>query len=182
MVAAIAAVLTGISAVNPEGPPMLRVLRATEQLAGGAVINSTDLQVAEVVRADAPVGALSDPEEVIGQRLAAPMAEGQIFTGLTLVSVRTALPRGRVVAPLRLADADLAALLRPGEIVDVVAADSQSEKASVVATGVRVVTIPAVADTDQAQSGGLVLVEVDPAQAAVLARAAVSGTLTVIWR
>ena len=182
MVAAIAAVLTGVSAVNPEGPARLQVLRATSQLAGGAVINRTDLEVAEVVREDAPVGALSDPDEVIGRRLAAPVAEGQMFTGLTLVSVRTALPRGRVVAPLRLADADLAALLRPGEIVDVVLADSQSAKASVVATGVRVVTIPSVAEKDQAQSGALVLVEVDPAQAAVLARAAVSGTLTVIWR
>ncbi len=182
VVAAVAAVLTGVSAVNPEGPPTLRVLRATTQLAGGAVVNSTDLQVSEVVRGDVPAGVLSDPGEVIGRRLAASVAEGQMFTDLTLVSVRTALPRGRVVAPLRLADADLAALLRPGEVVDIVLADSQAAKASVVATGVRVVTIPAVAEKDQAQSGALVLVEVDPAQAAVLARAAVSGTLTVIWR
>jgi len=182
VVAAIAAVLTGVSAVNPEGPPTLRVLRATSQLAGGAVVNSSDLEVTEVVRGAEPVGALSDPDEVIGRRLAAPVAEGQMFTALTLVSVRTALPGGRVVAPLRLADADLAGLLRPGEIVDVVMADSQSAKASVVASGVRVVTIPAVAEQDQAQSGALVLVEVDSAQAAVLARAAVSGTLTVIWR
>lgn len=182
VLAAVAAVLTGISAANPESPPTMPVLRATTQLAGGAVIRSADLQVDDVVRGDAPAGALSDAADVVGKILAGPVAEGQMLTGLSLVSVRTALPRGHVVAPMRLADSDLAALLRPGETIDVVVADSQSEKASVVATGVRVVTIPAVTEKDPAQSGALVLVEVDSAQAAVLARAAVSGTLTVLWR
>jgi pilus assembly protein CpaB len=182
VLAAIAAVLTGVSAANPPSPPTVPVLRATTQLAGGAVVRSADLQVDDVVRGDAPVGALSDAADVVGKILAGPVAEGQMLTGLSLVSVRTALPRGHVVAPLRLADSDLAALLRPGETIDVVVADSQSEKATVVATGVRVVTIPAVTEKDPAQSGALVLVEVDSAQAAVLARAAVSGTLTVLWR
>lgn len=183
VVAAFAAVLTGVAAASPAGPPTLTVLRATSQLAGGVVVTAADLEVDTVVRDDAPADALSDPADVVGHTLAAPVADGQMMTGLTLVSTRSALPRGHVVAPLRLADADLAALLRPGEVVDVIAADSQSPKASVVASGVRVVTVPAVADKDtQTQSGALVLVEVDPAQAALIARAAVSGTLTIIWR
>jgi hypothetical protein len=47
-----------------------------------------------------------------------------------------------------------------------------------------VVTVPTPADPDAGAdpAGALVLVEVDPEAARVLARAAVSATLTVIWR
>lgn len=182
VVAAVAAVLTGVAAVNPEGPPTLRVVRAASQLAGGAVVRAGDLEVADIVAVDAPVGALSDPGSVIGQRLAASVAEGQVLTGLAMAAARGGRARGQVVAPLRIADADLVQLLRPGELVDVVAADAQSEKAAVVATGVRIVTVPAGSSDQQAQTGALVLVEVDEAEATRIARAAISGTITVIWR
>ena len=48
-----------------------------------------------------------------------------------------------MIAPLRLADAALAALLRPGDVVDVIAADAEAEQAAVVAARARVVTVPA---------------------------------------
>ena len=70
------------------------------------------------------------------------MAEGQIITPAALTTARAGTTRGRVVAPLRLADADLVELLRPGDQVDVIAADPQSEQADVVARAVRVVTVP----------------------------------------
>lgn len=181
IVAAVAAVLTGVAAVSPEGPPTLSVVRATTQIAGGAVVGPGDVEVAEVVAADAPEGAMTDPAAVLGRRLTAPVAEGQVLTGLALLSTRAGTP-GRVIAPLRLADADIAALLRPGQIVDVVATDQQTTNAAVVADGVRVVTIPAVGEQDGSQAGALVLVEVTVEEATTLARAAVSGALTVIWR
>ena len=97
---------------------------------------------------------------------------------------RPGLRRGRVLAPLRLADAEATALLRAGDVVDVLAADPQAEQAFVAGRGVRVVTVPAPADPDAGAdpAGALVLVEVDSETARVLARAAVSATLTVIWR
>ena len=52
--------------------------------------------------------------------------------------------RGHVAAPVRLADADVAALLRAGDLVDVVlagGADSKAVSASVVAPSARVVTV-----------------------------------------
>ena len=89
-----------------------------------------------------------------------------------------------MIAPVRLADADLVELLRPGDHVDVIAADPQSEQADVVARTVRVVTVPRADDPTQSSesSGRLILIEVDPETARGLARAAVSATLTVIWR
>jgi Flp pilus assembly protein CpaB len=89
------------------------------------------------------------------------------------------------MAPLRLGDAGMAALLHPGDVVDVVAADAESAKATVVADGVRVITVPQARDdpgTDPESGGALVLLDVDRATAAILARAAVSATLTVVWR
>jgi len=184
VLAALFAVLTGLAAAAPDGPPTLTVVRARSQLAGGIRVAAGDVEVARVAVADVPRGALTDLAEVVGQTLAAPAAEGQIITALALASARSAITRGRVLAPLRLADADLAALIRPGDQVDVIAADAQAEQADVVARAVRIVTVPQARDPAAGgdPEGTLVLVEVDPDTATVLARAAASATLTVVWR
>ena len=126
-------------------------------------------------------GAVLAVDDLVGRRLAAPVAEGQILTPLALSAAAADVARGHVVAPLRLADADLAALLRAGDLVDVVAADDQTA-ASVVAAAVRVASVPEPTDGAEAASGALVLLEVTPATALALAQAAVSASLTVIWR
>ena len=142
VLAALAAVLTGLAATTPEGPPTLTVVRASGELAGGTLLDTSDLELAQVVARDAPEGAVVAKEDLVGQRLAAPVAEGQILTPLALVAAGADVARGRVVAPLRLADADLAALLRAGDLVDVIAAGDQAGEASLVAQAVRVVTVP----------------------------------------
>jgi len=185
VLAALAAVLTGLAAAAPEGPPTLSVVRATHELSGGTRLAATDLELARVVADDAPRGAITELTGAVDHRLAAPVAEGQIITPAALTTARAGTTRGRVIAPLRLADADLVELLRPGDQVDVIAADPQSEQADVVARAVRVVTVPQ--SDDQAGGSGsaagrLILIEVDPETARVLARAAVSASLTVIWR
>ena len=184
MLAALFAVLTGLAAAAPDGPPTLSVVRTRSQLSGGIKVATGDVEMARVAIADIPHGALTDLAEVVGRTLAAPAAEGQIITALALASARSAISRGRVIAPLRLADADLAALVRPGDQVDVIAADAQAEQADVVARAVRIVTIPEARDPAAGgdPEGTLVLVDVDPDTARVLARAAVSATLTVVWR
>ena len=88
MVAALGAVLTGIAAAAPEGPPTVEVVRAKRQLAGGAVISPDDVTVERVVAADAPEGAVSDPGALVGQTLAAPIARRQVLTSLALISTR----------------------------------------------------------------------------------------------
>ena len=91
---------------------------------------------------------------------------------------------GNVIAPLRLADTALAALLRPGDVVDVIAADTQAEQAVVVAAGARVVTIPELPDerAGPGLDGALVLIDVDAQTASIVAKAAASAALSVIWR
>ena len=184
VLAALAAVLTGISAAAPEGPPTATVVRTTTELPGGTRLSTADLRVDEVVAADVPDGTVADPAGLLGRTLAAPVARGQIMTELAVTSAREPAGRGRVLAPLRLADAEVVALLRAGDVVDVLAADAQSEQAYVAGRGVRVVTVPQPPDPAAGAdpAGALVLVEVDAETARVLARAAVAASLTVIWR
>ena len=185
VLAAVAAVLTGISAAAPEGPAMITVVKAKSQLPGGTVISASDLILDRVVVSDVPEGVVTNSNDLVGKRLAAPVAENQMMTLLTTTAAHTSVPPGHVIAPLRLADAALTALLRPGDVVDVVAADPQAEQAAtVIATSARVVTVPEVPD-DRAgpgPDGGLVLIDVDSRTAALVAQASASATLSILWR
>jgi hypothetical protein len=107
------------------------------------------------------------------------------MTPLTTTGAHVSVAPGHVMAPLRLADTAIAALLSPGDVIDIVAADSQAEQgATVIAAGARVVTVPQVPDDRAGPSpeGGLVLIDVDSQTAAALAQAAVTGTLSIVWR
>ena len=185
MLAAIAAVLTGISAAAPEGPAMTTVVKAKSHLPGGTVLSGTDLMLDPVVASDVPEGVVTDPNDLVGKTLAAPVAENQMMTLLTTTAPRASVSPDHVIAPLRLADTAVAALLRPGDVVDVVAADADGEQPAVaIAAGARVITVPEVPG-DRAgpgPDGGLVLIDVDSHTATVLAQAAASATLSIIWR
>lgn len=183
MLAALAAVLTGFAAAQPEGPPTVEVVRAKRQLPGGWVLGPDDLSVERVAVANAPDAAARDPAALVGATLAAPVARRQVLTPLALTTTRVGLDRGHVLAPIRLADAEVVSLLRPGDVVDVIAADARDQQAVVVAREVRVVTLPIPPpDSRMSEGGALMLVEVTTAAATDLARAAAAGTLSVIWR
>lgn len=184
VVAAVAAVLTGISAAAPEGPASTTVVKARTQLAGGTILSAADVRVDRVVAADVPEGVLTHPDDLVGKTLAAPVAKNQMMTLLATTEARGAVPPGHVIAPLRLADSTQAALLHPGDVVDVVAADSEAEQAAVIAASARVVTVPEVPDNraGPGSDGALVLLDVDGETAKALAHAAASATLSIIWR
>jgi hypothetical protein len=163
---------------------MITVVKARSPLPGGAVLSAADLMLDRVDASDVPAGALGDPHALIGKTLAVPVAENQIMTPLATIAARTSVSPGHVMAPLRLADTALATLLRPGDVVDVIAADPQAEQAVVVAAGARVVTIPELPD-DRASpglEGALVLIDVDAQTASVVAKAGASAVLSIMWR
>lgn len=186
VLATVGAVLTGITAVAPDGPPSIAVVRATTGLAGGATVTSSAVELDRVPEAAVPEDALTDPGSVIGRTLLGPVSEGTVLTALDLISARAA-SAGRVVAPLRLADADVAALIRPGDLVDVLAAEPEAGAAVVVARGVRVLTVPEHADSSELSAGAdvegaLLLVEVTPEAATRLAQAAVAAQISIVLR
>lgn len=92
-------------------------------------------------------------------------------TGITV-------PEGQLAVPVRLADAGIAALLRPGDRVDVFTSDVRAG-VQIVATSVTVGTSPTTSDGPWQDGGELVVLLAFPEQAAALAGASVDGSLTV---
>jgi hypothetical protein len=88
---------------------------------------------------------------------------------------------GKVTAPVRIADAATVRLLRPGDRVDVIAAEESATggAARVVARGARVSEVPT---ADTAESGALVVLTVPRRTAAELAGAGATSRLAVtLW-
>ncbi|MEV6022568.1 hypothetical protein [Streptomyces sp. NPDC052036] len=84
-------------------------------------------------------------------------------------------PVEMVTAPVRIADGATVRLLRPGDRVDVIAADGGGS-ATVVAPGARVTRVP---DEEPTESGALVVLSVPRATAARLAGAGAASRLAV---
>jgi pilus assembly protein CpaB len=149
----------------------------------GTVLTAGDVRLDRVPTSTVPDEVLADSEAVMGKSLAGPVPKGQMLTTLNLLSLRSQVS-GAVVSPVRLADAQVAALITVGERIDVIVTGSQGESARTVATNVRVVGLPklpaASGLTDGDGAGdALVLVEVDPRTATLLADAGAGGRLSV---
>ena len=66
---------------------MITVVMARDQLAGGTVLSASDLRADPVVAADVPEGVVTDPDELLGKTLAAPVARNQMLTLLATTSL-----------------------------------------------------------------------------------------------
>jgi Flp pilus assembly protein CpaB len=125
-VLAAATVGFGLLALRPAPPPTVRVLVAAHDLPGGATLRSRDIRTAAFPAAAVPDGALgSDTPRsgAAGRVLTGPMRRGEPFTDARLLGagLLDGYGPGVVATPVRLADADAARLLHPGDRVDVLA-------------------------------------------------------------
>ncbi|MEU6993182.1 hypothetical protein ABZ953_21305 [Streptomyces sp. NPDC046465] len=149
-------------------PRLRRLLRHRRRaLAVGLAMTAAAL-AATAPRAPAP----APPQEAAA---AEPAPEGRPLV---------AAERAKVTAPVRIADADAVRLLRPGDRVDVIAADGSAgvgTQPRVVAAGARVSEVPESAD-GPAESGALVVLSVPRDTAARLAGAAATMRLAVTLR
>ncbi|MGH8893683.1 MAG: hypothetical protein ACRDWY_10345, partial [Actinomycetes bacterium] len=133
------------------------------------------------------------PVAARGRTVVSAVRRGEPLTDVRLVgpAVFDRLGPGLVAAPVRVADAESVRLLRPGDVVDVLAAGATeaSGPARLVAASARVLTIPrggrafdgpygGVALGD----GGLVLLTTTGPTAARLAGAAVTDRLSIVLR
>jgi Flp pilus assembly protein CpaB len=180
------AVVTGVQAARPSPPPTVEVAVAARDLVSGTVLGADDLVVRHYPAAVAPVGSVPD---AVGRTLAAPVRAGEPITDVRLVSPSLAAGYpGRVLMPVRIADADVVALLRVGDQVDVVAADPRRGEASAVAVDVPVVALPTGADGGAADDGGaalsgrLVVVAVFPEDVDHIAGASATDLLGLVVR
>ena len=116
--AALAVVILA-SFLRPSGPALVDILTATTDLPAGSTLTAEDISTQPFPADHIPPGAFTDTTQLIGRLLAAPMAQGEAVTQTRLMSVG---PRadGLHTVPVRLADAEMADLLAPGAIIDLV--------------------------------------------------------------
>ncbi|RYV50400.1 flagellar biosynthesis protein FlgA [Pengzhenrongella frigida] len=120
---ALAATLV-IAELRPAPAVTVPVAVAGRELAPGVPLAAADLRVVRMPPALVPSGAHPSVDTVVGQRLVVGAPAGLPIVHGLLAGDRlaTAGPAGTVVAPVRLADPAVAALLRPGDRIDLLAA------------------------------------------------------------
>lgn len=181
---ALAAWIT-LGIVHPVPAPTIRIWTAAHDLGGGELLTSADLHPAAYPRDLVPSGAVRDRDDLVGRLLAAPLPRGQPLTeAVVLGSGRLAGYPGRSALGLRVPDDDVAALLRPGEEVDLVATDPQgAHPAELLVHGAVVLAVPRQAPGADTASGTgrLVVFGVPREEAEHVADVASARYLAVIW-
>ena len=135
---ALAAALFGLAAtvtvhlLRPPPPPTVDVAITARPVAAGTQLTREDIAVRAVAADLAPPGALHTARALLGRAAVVGLPAGAPLH-TTLVSddgVSAAAPRGTVVVPVRLADDAVAALLRPGDRVDLLAGTTSGSEPS----------------------------------------------------
>jgi Flp pilus assembly protein CpaB len=181
-------VLAGVAALRPD-PDGERapVVVAAHDLSPGAALSADDLLLEKRLVPTIPDGSQSDIDTVVGSTLAGPARRGEVLTDVRLLGRRLAEsaagPDARIV-PVHPVDSALADLVRPGDVVDVVAASDTSSPsaARVVATDAIVVLVSAKQKAQAATNDRVVLVALPPAAANAVAGAALTQTVTLTLR
>jgi Flp pilus assembly protein CpaB len=178
-------VLAGVAALrpNPDGD-RADVVVAARDLSPGAPLTAEDVRLEKRLATTIPDGSQADIGVVVGSTLTGPARRGEVLTDVRLLGRRlaesTAGPDARIV-PLRPADSALTDLVRPGDVVDVVAS-SETDAAPhprVVATDAVVVLVSAKQKAQAATNDRVVLVALPAAAANALAGAALAQTVTL---
>lgn len=179
------AVAAGLQAVRPDAAATVAVWTAAHDLSGGRPLTAEDVRTVALPAAAVPAGALRSGVRIVGRLLAAPVRRGEPLTDVRLLepALLTALSDADLVAvPIRVADGSAAALVRPGDVVDVLAvADSAGgggATATLLASGLRVLAVPA-RDRSSGDPAGLVVVASTRPQAGALAQASTTTRLSL---
>ena len=171
VLAAALVVLASVAALRDDpGGRQTDVLVAGRDLTPGTQLTAADV-VVEKRNADVvPDGSVADLDATAGATLAGPVRRGEVLTDVRLLSPHlagaAAGPDARIV-PLTLADAAVLNLLRPGDVIDVVAAAPEADtEPRLIATGAIVVLVSAETTGLVGGSGNRVVLVALPATAA----------------
>lgn len=186
---AAALVLVAAAAALRPDPAAQRVAVAVaaHDLTSGAELTGDDVALESRPATAIPEGAISESRSLIGATLAGPARRGEILTDVRVLGPRlaqaTAGPDARIV-PLHLTDAAMLDLLRPGDVVDVLAgADNSADQAGgrpeVLATDAQVILVSARTKTTTGGADRVLLVALPRHTANAVAGAALLRSITV---
>ena len=171
---------------DPQGD-RTEIVVATRDLASGVELTADDVRLENRTAATVPDGSQSDVGAVIGATLAGPARRGEVLTDVRVLGPRLAEsvagPDARIV-PLPLADTALLDLVRPGDVVDVLAAGAEpphGRRPQLVATDAVVVLVSEKPKGAGSGSDRVVLVAVAAHAANDVAAAALLQTVTLTF-
>lgn len=176
-VAALTATGVVLGELRPPEPVTTAVVVLTRDVPAGSELAAQDVELARLPPELAPPLAAGAPGDVLGRRLAVGLPAGFPLTDRVLVGpgLVEGLPRGTALVPVRLADPAVAATLRAGDRVDLMAATADSAGgaggAEVVAAGALVVA------RGEQDTGGLLGTDEAPLVFVAVARTAVSAVV-----
>lgn len=150
------------------------MLAAARDLTGGAVPAHDDLRTVDLPPDAVPVGALKPGADLTARLLSGPVRAGEPLTDARFLAP-PAVPPGSLAYPFRVDDADISALLRVGDHVNLYAATSTAA-AALLAQSVPVLALP---KPESATAGALIVVEATPQIATRLAQASTNSRITV---
>lgn len=176
------AVALTIHALEPSPEPGVPVVTAANDLPGSTLLQEDDLAVTHVPDDAVPDGAVSSLSDLAGQQISGPVRAGEILTDVRLVgrSLLDGWGPDLAAVPVRIADPAAVRLARPGDVIDIIAADvSGAGGAHVLAAGVPVLAVPSGSDAGMPADGALLVVAATPAQVRELAGASVTSRLSI---
>lgn len=181
--AAALVLLAAAAALRPDpAADLAPALVATRDLTPGTALTPTDVRLEYRRTGQRPDGTLQDPAAVIGAGPAGVIRRGEVLTDVRLLGTRLAEagagPDARMV-PIRLADARVADLVRPGDLVDVIAAPTDEHPAPRVLAADAVVVLVPEAPANTAADGRVVLIALPAAAAQRVAATALAESVTV---
>lgn len=184
VVAAVLVVLAGIAAMrsNPDGDHA-NVVVAARDLSPGVALAADDVRLEKRLTTTIPDGSQAELGRVVGSTLAGPTRRGEVLTDVRLLGSRlaeSAAGPGARIVPLHPADPALIDLVRPGDVVDILAAEADSKDAPrVVATDAIVVLVSAKPKAQAGNDDRVVLVALPARTAHAVAGAALVQTVTL---
>ena len=180
--------LAAVAALRPDpSDGRADVVVAAHDLAPGVELRATDLRVESRAVTTVPDGSQVATDDLVGATLTGPARRGEVITDVRVLSSRLADaaigPDARIV-PVHPTDAALLELVRPGDVVDVVALSDSvvgtaEERPRVVASSAVVVLVSA-RSKDVARDG-VVLVALPVLAATEVAGASLSQAITLTF-
>lgn len=178
--------LAGIAALRPNpDDAVTQVVVASRDLGPGMALTLDDIRLDGRSATAVPDGSLTQLGAAVGSTLAGPARRGEVLTDVRLLGSRLAQAvagsDARIV-PLHLADAALVELVRPGDLVDILAAPEsggRAQVAQVLATDAVVVLVSATPQDRPAAPDPVVLVSLPAHAANAVAGAALAQTVTL---
>ena len=169
---------------DPDGD-RTEVVVAARDLPSGVELTADDVRLENRTATTVPEGARSDIGPVVGATLAGPARRGEVLTDVRVLGPRLAEsvagPDARIV-PLPLADSALLDLVRPGDVVDVLAAGSEPDSVTQLVATDAVVVLVSEKPKGAANGGDRVVLVALPGHAANdVAAAALLQTVTLTF-